>query len=143
MTFRFLCVLVASAWMACVAGMAARGGQEKTTNDGVFTAEQAARGEAAYRAECASCHNGDLGGDGFAPALAGTDFATNWNDLTVGDFFERIRISMPPNEIDKLTPQQKADVVAYILSYNGYAAGPAELEAKTEPLKAIKIAMKQ
>ena len=43
--------------------------QEKSVWDGVFTAEQADRGAAAYKTSCSECHGGDLMGDGFAPAL--------------------------------------------------------------------------
>jgi len=143
MKFRIVCVMMVAAWAVGVSQLSVRAEQGKSTNDGVFTEAQAARGEAAYKAECASCHGGDLGGDGFAPPLAGSDFAANWNDLSVGDFFERIRISMPPNEPNKLTAQQKADVVAHILNQNKYPAGTTELEGKTDVLKGIKIEMKK
>ena len=86
----------------------------KSVWDGVFTAEQAERGAAAYKATCSECHGGDLMGDGFAPALTGADFQGNWNDLSVGDLFERIRISMPPSGPSSVTPEQKADIVAYL-----------------------------
>ena len=71
----------------------ARAEQTKSVWDGVYTAEQAARGAEAYKAVCSECHGGDLMGDGFAPPLAGADFQGNWNDLSVGDFFERISAS--------------------------------------------------
>ena len=111
--------------------------------DGVFTEEQAQRGELAYKDSCSSCHGADLGGDGFAPALAGADFAGNWNDLSVGDFYERIRISMPPTGPNTVTNAQKADIVAHIFHANNYPAGKTELEPKAEVLKTIKIEMKK
>ena len=115
----------------------------KSIWDGVFTAEQAERGAAAYKASCSECHGGDLMGDGFAPALSGADFQGNWNDLSVGDFFERIRISMPPSGPTSVTPAQKADIVAHIFKENKYPAGMTELEPKTEALKTIKIELKK
>jgi quinoprotein glucose dehydrogenase len=142
MKFRIVCVMVVAAWAVGVSQLSARAEQGKTTNDGVFTAEQAARGEAAYKAECASCHGGDLGGDGFAPPLAGSDFAANWNDLSVGDFFERIRISMPPSNAASVTPAAKADIVAYVLQQNKYPEGKTEVEPKLEAIKDIKILLK-
>ena len=117
--------------------------QEKSIWDGVFTAEQATRGEEAYKTNCSECHGGDLLGDGFAPSLTGADFQGNWNDLSVGDLFERIRISMPPSGPGGVTPAQKADIVAHILSSNKFPAGTAELEPKTEALKLIKIEQKK
>ena len=82
-------------------------------------------------------------GDGFAPPLAGADFQGNWNDLSVGDFFERIRVSMPPSSPGSVTPAQKADIVAHIFNQNKYPTGTTELEPKTEPLKTIKIELKK
>ena len=122
---------------------AAAPGAAKTVWDGVFTEEQATRGELAYKDSCSSCHGGDLGGDGFAPALAGADFAGNWNDLSVGDFYERIRISMPPTGPNTVTNAQKADIVAHIFLANKYPAGKEELPPNMEVLKTIKIEMKK
>lgn len=143
MRLRIVLVVVACVWTVSVAERAAHAQATKSVWDGVFTAEQAKRGEAAFTENCSSCHGGDLAGDGFAPALAGTDFAGNWNDLTVGDLYERIRISMPPTGPSAVPPQAKADIVAHILDFNKYPAGTAELEPKTEVLKQIKIEMKK
>lgn len=115
----------------------------KSIWDGVFTVEQAERGAAAYKTACSECHGGDLMGDGFAPPLSGADFQGNWNDLSVGDFFERIRISMPPSDPKSVSPADKADIVAHIFNQNKYPAGTAELEPKVEALKTIKIELKK
>ena len=115
----------------------------KSIWDGAFTVEQAERGAAIYKQVCSECHGGDLMGDGFAPALSGADFQGNWNDLSVGDFFERIRISMPPSGPSGVTPAQKADIVAYVFNQNKYPAGTTELEPKAEVLKLIKIELKK
>jgi len=128
---------------AAPAAAPAPAGDAKSIWDGVFTAEQAERGAETYKASCSECHGGDLMGDGFAPALSGPDFQGNWNDLSVGDFFERIRISMPPSGPTSVTPEQKADIVAHIFNQNKYPAGPTELEPKTEVLKTIKIELKK
>ena len=122
---------------------AAPAGQAKSVWDGAFTKEQADRGAIAYKTNCSECHGNDLAGDGFAPALSGSDFMGNWNDLTVGDLFERIRVSMPPSGPGAVPPAQKADIVAHILNQNKFPAGAAELEPKTEVLKGIKIEMKK
>ena len=42
-------------------------GQAKTVWDGMYSEAQAARGKAAYEAQCAFCHQSDLRGQGFAP----------------------------------------------------------------------------
>jgi S-disulfanyl-L-cysteine oxidoreductase SoxD len=117
--------------------------QAKSVWDGVFTAEQADRGAATYKEVCSECHGGDLMGDGFAPALTGADFQGNWNDLSAGDLFERIRISMPPSGPSAVTPAQKADILAHIFNQNKYPAGTMEMEPKADVLKQIKIEIKK
>jgi len=143
MKLRVIFGVLAVIWLAGVAQFSVRAEQNKSVWDGVFTKEQADRGAAAYTASCSECHGKDLGGDGFAPALSGAEFIGNWNDLSVGDLFERIRISMPPSAPTSVTPAQKADIVAHLMTANKFPAGSAELEPKTEVLKGIKIEMKK
>lgn len=110
--------------------------------DGVYTSEQAERGAVLYANNCASCHGSALGGGESAPPLTGGDFSSNWNGLTVGDLFERIRISMPADRPGKLTREQDADVLAYMLSVSECPPGKAELGHQTEVLKQIRIEAK-
>ena len=143
MKLRIAFLAVATVWLAGVSYQSIGAAQGKTVWDGVFTADQAKRGLEAYTASCSECHGKDLMGDGFAPALTGAEFMGNWNELSVGDFFERIRISMPPSGPSAVTPAQKADIVAHIMNMNKWPAGQTELEPKTEALKLIKIEMKK
>ena len=112
----------------------------KSQWDGVYSLEQAKRGTDLYAEHCAACHAHDLTGGEIAPALAGPEFAANWNELTLGDLFERIRISMPQNNPSALSRAQKADIVAFILFKGDYPAGQEELPQQTEVLKAIAFA---
>ncbi len=105
--------------------------------DGVYTEEQAKRGAAIYANECAACHGADLNGGESAPALVGGGFLSNWNTLTVGDLFERIRLSMPQDNPGRLSRQQDADVLALMLQANEFPAGKTELDKQTEVLKLI------
>jgi mono/diheme cytochrome c family protein len=105
--------------------------------EGVYTEEQAKRGETLYGKECASCHADTLQGGGGATPLTGGAFLSNWNGLTLGDLFERIRKTMPQGSIGKLTKQQDADVLAYVLSFNKFPAGKTELPRQVEFLKLI------
>ena len=107
--------------------------------DGVYTAGQAKRGQDVYAKECASCHSTDLTGGESAPPLAGAGFLSNWTSLTVGDLFERTRLSMPQDDPGKLSRAQIADVVAYMLAANRFPEGKAELDKQTEVLKQIRI----
>jgi len=117
-------------------------GQEaapSTVWDKVYTAEQAARGKEAYMADCSACHSEDLGGSGYAPALKGDEFAFTWNDKTVGDFFDRIRKLMPPDNPGSLPAERYRDVIAFVLQENKYPSGERELSADSAALRQIKI----
>ena len=116
---------------------------EPTVWDGVFTAQQAMRGEAAYEQECATCHLADLLGDGIAPALAGAAFDFRWSDLSVGDMFAAIRATMPQGAPASLSPQAYADIVSYMLQKNDFPAGDDELPTDEAALDAIMITSEQ
>jgi S-disulfanyl-L-cysteine oxidoreductase SoxD len=107
--------------------------------DGVYTDDQAKRGEPVYHKECATCHGDSLAGGESAPPLTGGGFLANWDGLTVADLFDRIRKSMPQNAPGKLTKQQVADVLAYALSMNKFPAGKTELSKQVEFLKEIRF----
>lgn len=107
--------------------------------NGVYTQEQAKRGEVAYGERCARCHGADLTGGDSVPPLAGTEFLSSWNTKTVGDLFDRIRISMPADKPGTLNRQQDSDIVAYVLSVNKFPAGNTELATQNELLKQIRF----
>ena len=71
------------------------------------------------------------------PALTGLTFTANWDGLTLGDLFERIRITMPANNPGSLARQQIADTLAYLLSFNKFPAGETELPREVQALKQI------
>jgi S-disulfanyl-L-cysteine oxidoreductase SoxD len=115
----------------------------KSVWDGVYTEEQANRGKQGYSEQCASCHGPELTGGEMAPALAGGEFMAGWDGLTVGDLFERIRISMPQNSPGSLSGAQNADILAFVLASNKFPAGQAELGKDAMVLKAIKFEAKK
>jgi mono/diheme cytochrome c family protein len=104
---------------------------------GIYTEDQAKRGAPLYAQRCAACHGADLTGGEMAPALADSQFKSNWNGLSVGDLFERIRVSMPQDNPGSLSRQQYADIIAFIFSKGEFPAGKTELSTKTEELKLI------
>ena len=107
--------------------------------DGVYTEEQAKRGESVYLKECDACHGDQLTGGESAPPLTGGAFLSNWNGLTLGDLFDRIRKTMPQTNPGRLTRQQDADVLAYMLSRNKFPPGKTELYRQSEMLKEIRF----
>ena len=107
--------------------------------DGVYTDDQARRGASLYAKECAACHGTELTGGEEAPALSGGGFISNWNGLTLGDLFERTRTTMPQGSPGRVSRQQHADILAYILSVNRFPPGKTEVEPKTEVLRQVRF----
>jgi S-disulfanyl-L-cysteine oxidoreductase SoxD len=112
--------------------------EPKTIWSGVYSEAQAKRGADVYGNQCASCHGPDLAGLDTAPALSGSDFNADWNDLSVNDLFERIHVSMPADHPGTLSRQDVADVVAFLLSKGNFPAGQTDLPTQAEMLKDIK-----
>src|SRR3954451_23768469 len=126
---------------AAVAALAAIGASSgpRSVWDGIYTTEQAKRGQALYNAQCASCHGDTLAGGESAPALTGGEFLSSWNGLTVGDLFDRTRATMPQSKPGSLSREAGAQILAYVLSRNEFPAGKTELPQASEVLKEIKI----
>jgi quinoprotein glucose dehydrogenase len=124
---------------------AALGAQPATKSvwDGAYTEAQAARGKDLYSKECGSCHGPELTGGEMAPGLAGGEFLAGWDGLTLGDLFERIRISMPQNAPGSLPNQTNADILAFMLASNKFPAGQTELPKEAMILKTIKFEAKK
>ena len=135
---KFGLVTLPVVWVALVTA-SPNAAQTKSVVDGVYTEAQATRGAEAYTENCASCHGAGLDGDGFAPGLAGSEFLSNWNGTSVGDLFDRIRVSMPPGSPGSVSPQIKVDIITHLLKSNRFPAGGAELSSQAEALKDIKL----
>ena len=110
-----------------------------STWDAIYAVDQASTGAGLYETSCAECHGPELEGGETAPALAGPDFRWAWNGRSVGELFESIRISMPEGRPRSMTRTEKASVLAFMLSENGFPAGTAELADKTDLLETFRI----
>jgi len=127
-----LCVFAVPAWLT--RGVEAR--QSQTVAQGVYTDEQAKRGQALYKDSCASCHGDSLGGRQ-GPPLTGDDFVGNWEKEPLSEMFGKIRYTMPQNAPGTLSVDQTADIVAYILQVGKFPAGRAPLRSDEAALKQI------
>ena len=114
---------VAIVFVPFVARVSAVAQAPPTIWDGVYTDEQAKRGEPTYQTFCGSCHGDQLLGQEAAPALVGDAFNANWEGTTMGDLFNRIRTTMPLNQPGALSRAQTADVVAFLLQSGKFPAG--------------------
>jgi mono/diheme cytochrome c family protein len=99
--------------------------QQRTTDAGVYTAAQAARGAALFGSQCATCHRDG----GSAPSLAGERFTTLFADGPLSTIFTTIKTTMPRMAPGSLTDAQYLDIVTYLLRANGYPDGMTELAA--------------
>jgi hypothetical protein len=105
---------------------------QRSVWDGAYTEAQAERGQKAYAANCAGCHQQDLRGKGEVPALKGDAFIERWHDYSVKPMFEMIKTEMPPLRFR--TPETKplpdatyVDIITYIFKSNAFPAGSGEL----------------
>jgi S-disulfanyl-L-cysteine oxidoreductase SoxD len=110
---------------------------------GAFTKAQAERGKAAYFAACASCHGVSMQGDGDIPELVGKSFLKRWGDQPVSALFTFATTQMPIGRPGSLGAQGYADVVAHILSMNGFPEGTTELPAVSAALDEIILEAKK
>ena len=116
--------------------------EPKSTSTGVFTEEQAKKGEAAYQRVCASCHGADLHStEAEAPDLTDGAFKFGWQGKTLAERFEIIRNTMPPGRRGSLDDQAYLDVVTYILRFNNVPAGKQALQPDINMLKQIAISI--
>ncbi len=110
--------------------------------DGVFTPAQADRGKAALSQNgCNGCHGAELAGDR-GPSLKGDRFITAWENGSIGKLFTKIRETMPPLNAEQVAPKTKVDIIAYLLSVNGFPAGSAELPLDAAALDDLQIVPK-
>jgi len=105
-----------------------------------FTAEQAERGEAAYRHACQDCHgsaldNGEFGG----PPIKGPYFSAHWGTGNVAALYAYTKTKMPPDRPGDLSAETYIDLIAFILSRNGYQDGAAELSADLDALQRMSL----
>jgi S-disulfanyl-L-cysteine oxidoreductase SoxD len=116
-----------------------------TIRDGVFTAEQARRGELAYTGPCDRCHGYKLDGASDdpdmlpAPPVAGPKFLRKWNGRTLAALVEYLRVTMPANNPGYLRDGEWADIVAYMLAVSGMPAGEGALPPDLATLARIVI----
>jgi mono/diheme cytochrome c family protein len=101
-----------------------------STADGVYTVEQARRGEKLLRDECSACHMQDRFTGRFLQA---------WNGATVGLLYDRIRTTMPEDRPSGLKTREYADILAYIFELNGIPPGEEELASRKSELDRILI----
>ena len=93
---------------------------------GVYSAEQATRGQELYQAECASCHGDEMEGT-IGPPMVGDVFLSNYSARPLATLVDKIELTMPFSTPGSLSREQSIDLAAYILQAGEFPAGQAEL----------------
>ena len=101
-------------------------GQQRSIADGVYTAEQAQRGQELYKTQCVACHGDKLQGV-VGPMLAGETFLGAWGGRALSQLVDKIQNTMPLQAPKTLNRQQAIDLAAYILQASSVRAGQAPL----------------
>lgn len=100
-----------------------------SANEVVYSDDQADRGETRFTSVCAACHaTAEFTGEEFWSRLAGAP---------VFGFYDFVRTNMPWRNPNTLTREQYAEVVAYIIRLNGFAAGTVSLPSADVELRAV------
>lgn len=124
-------VLLACALAAAAPRASQAQGDMRSTLKGVYTEAQAARGKDIYVGTCRECHT---------PAShTGIVFKNSWGGKLIADLLAFMMEKMPKNNPGSLTPEEYADVTAYILSLNGLPSGDDELPSSQAAAKRIRI----
>lgn len=105
--------------LICASVWADRTAAQEPTTSGIFLQEQATRGENQFLITCAGCHG--------SFDLLTPGFSRSWAGRSILELYSVIKNTMPETDPGMLSPEATADVVAYILSEQGYPAGPKPL----------------
>ncbi len=126
-----------------VAQAGAQTNPPKTVWSGVYSQEQAAKGQQEYTTRCSRCHGAELQGTQ-SNGLVGKDFMERWREDSVGSLYEFVSNGMPPANRGGGRPlisvPEYLDILSYIFSMNQFPAGPKPLA--TEGLDDILIQYK-
>lgn len=118
----------------CVMFSAPAGAQtapQRSSTAGVYSAEQALRGQDVYLGQCRSCHVPD--------SHSGATFQAAWNGKSLAELFGYIRERMPKSEPGTLSDQEYIDVLTYLLKLNRMPPGDTDLPADADTLKGIRF----
>jgi cytochrome c len=135
-------VLIVAVYLTAVAASTpGQAADARSVWAGVYTPEQAERGQGRFLASCAACHGDDLMGNSAEeiPGLATEQFMDGWRGKTVKDLVETIRRTMPGDRPGSLNADVYVDLVAFILKSNRVPAGGEPLPSDPTRIPPILI----
>ena len=98
--------------------------QEDPTSvqDGVYSKEQAQRGEKLFTEICMVCHQPN--------EFSQSGYMDGWSGQTVNDLVEFIRSTMPEDNPGRLKRTEYIDIVAFLFKQNGLPTGELVMQPK-------------
>jgi mono/diheme cytochrome c family protein len=102
----------------------------RTVNDGVYSGDQASRGQALFTSLCTTCHDTER--------FTGAEFVSAWSGKPLVELFNAVQ-TMPEDNPGSLSGQQYADVMAYFLQLNKFPTGADELKGEADALAGIQF----
>lgn len=128
---RMALLLAGALAVASVGGVVAARAQGATTNDGVYTAEQAVKGKELYGQVCESCHQ--------PSKFMGAEFSRAYGSKPLSEI-DAAMAEMPMDNPGSLKRDDIATLIAFFLEMNKYPAGQKALSGEADALKAIMVA---
>lgn len=120
----------ASSAVADVVAAQARADVDRSLADGVFTSGQASRGERRFQQACAVCHRTN--------DIVRSLLRSGIHE-TVADMFELISTTMPQMSPGSLSPEEYAEILAFLFRSNDYPGGEQELPTDLASLEHLRI----
>lgn len=137
MTPRALITTSIAVFCVVLTGTALKGltpsAQQPTTNDGVYTKQQAEAAKAQFDKICADCHPFTVAGKKKPKdvPLGEDPFYDNWTGRPLAQMITTIALTMPNDGSATVTDAEAADLVAFILQQNGFKPGTKPLTKET------------
>lgn len=106
-----------------------------STLDGIFTADQASRGEGLFNTHCVRCHS--------IREFTGEAYATTWQDGPLSALYVRIANTMPLDQPGSLGTTEATAITAHILAENGMPSGSESLGGDVARMNSIMLSNSQ
>jgi len=116
-----ICMVLLGGVFAITLSLSAQDGAT-SVQAGVYSQEQADRGEQLFGEACLVCHQPEEFADG--------GYMDGWSGMNVNDLVEFIRSTMPEDNPGRLKRQEYIDIVAFLFQKNGLPAGETEMIRK-------------
>jgi mono/diheme cytochrome c family protein len=104
--------------------LAGPGLAQSSTQPGLYTSEQALRGEKAFLGNCVGCHGYSM-----------SSIFSGYRNAYI--YWGKISSTMPWEDAGHLAPQDYIDMVAYMMRENGFPPGEVELKVDRPLLESI------